>query len=128
VWISAVRSEIYRFAEFLRHFIERDLHPRVAFPVHLGITVAEDADKPTLHRPDLSETGTRSVSLEESFLREFLGIRPRSGPPVGNTKEKPLVLPDPIIEGVIAYVHWLLFSSRNAVTHKSGGIRWFYSI
>jgi hypothetical protein len=26
---------------------------------------------------------------------------------VGNTKGKPLVLPDPIIESVIAYVHWL---------------------
>jgi hypothetical protein len=58
VWISAVRSEIYRFAGLLHHFIERDLDPRVAFPVHLGITVAEDADKPTLHRLDLSETGT----------------------------------------------------------------------
>jgi hypothetical protein len=31
---------------------------RADFPVHLGITVAEDADKPTIHRLDLSETGT----------------------------------------------------------------------
>jgi hypothetical protein len=72
--------------------------------MHLAITVAEDADKPTLYRLYLSETGTRSVSLEEGFLGEFLRIRPRSGPPVGNTKQKPLVLPDPIIESVIAYV------------------------
>jgi hypothetical protein len=50
VWISAVRSEIY-FAGFLHHFIERDLDPRVAFPVHLGITVAEDADKPNPSPP-----------------------------------------------------------------------------
>ena len=33
---------------------------------------------------------------------EFLGIRPRSRPPISNAKEKPLVLPDPIIESVIA--------------------------
>jgi hypothetical protein len=58
VRISAVRSEIYRFAGFLHHFIERDLDARVVFPAPLGITVAEDADKPTLHRLDLSETGT----------------------------------------------------------------------
>jgi hypothetical protein len=38
--------------------------------------------------------------------------------PVGNAKEKPLVLPEPIIESVIAYVHWLLLCSRNAVTSK----------
>jgi hypothetical protein len=100
VWIRAVRSEIYCFAGFLHHFIERDPDPRVAFPEHLGITVTEDADKPTLYRLDLSETGTWSVSLEESFLREFLGIRPRAGPPVGDAKEKPLVLPDPIIKKV----------------------------
>jgi hypothetical protein len=43
----------------------------------------------------------------------------------GNAKEKPLVLPDPIIESVIAYVHWLFLCSRNAVTYKSGGIRCF---
>jgi hypothetical protein len=36
----------------------------------------------------------------------------------GNAKEKPLVLPDPIIESVIAYVHWLFLCSRNAVTSK----------
>jgi hypothetical protein len=58
VWISAVRSEIYRFAGLLHHFIERNLDPRVAFQVHLGITVAVEADKPTIHRLDLSETGT----------------------------------------------------------------------
>jgi hypothetical protein len=58
VRISAVRSEIYRFAEFLRCFIKRDLDPRVAFPAHLAITVAEDADQPTLDSLDLSETGT----------------------------------------------------------------------
>ena len=28
-------------------------------------------------------------------------------PSVGNTKGKPLELPDPIIESVITYVHWL---------------------
>jgi hypothetical protein len=58
VWISAARSERYCLAGFLHHFIERNLDPRVAFPIHLGITVAEDADQPTLHRLDLSETGT----------------------------------------------------------------------
>jgi hypothetical protein len=37
---------------------------------------------------------------------------------VGSRPEKPLVLPDPIIESVIAYVQWLLWCSRNAVTSK----------
>jgi hypothetical protein len=54
-------------------------------------------------------------------LCEFLGIRPRSGPPVGKAKEKPLMLTDPIIEGVIAYVHWLVSRSRDVVTGKVAG-------
>ena len=119
-----IRTEQVLLFSLILHPVERNLRSAVTFATHLGIAVPEYADKPPLDRLNFAQGGTRPVSLEERLLRQLFSIGPRTGPPVGNTKEKPLVLPYPVIESVIADLH--CFSSEtvihNRVAARSGFI------
>jgi hypothetical protein len=67
--------------------------------------VPEYADKPSLYCLNFAQGRTGPISLKKRLLRQLFGIGSRASPPVGDTKEKPLVLPYPVIEGVIADLH-----------------------
>src|SRR5258708_25591217 len=100
-----IRTEHVLLFRFILHPVERNLRSAVTFATHLGIAVPEYANKPPLDRLNFVQGGTRPVSLEERLLRQLFSIGPRTCPPVSNTKEKPLVLPYPVIESVIADLH-----------------------
>ena len=74
IQIRAIRVEPIQFPEFVCQFIERSLNPVVAFAIHLGITVSEYPNQPTLHGLYIAQTGPRPIRLKECFLRKLFGI------------------------------------------------------
>src|ERR1700749_2980951 len=102
---KSICAERWPTLRLIQHLVEGDLLFRFRSPLHLAMTVSQDADKPSFYKFHIAKTRTRTIGLEESLLGQFFCVRPRASPPVGDPEEEPLVLSYPIVEHLVSDRH-----------------------
>jgi hypothetical protein len=73
----------------------------VPFAIHLTVTVSQNPHQPALGRSDVAKAGPGTIGLIERLLGQLLRIGARASPPVSDSEQEAMILPNPFIEGLV---------------------------
>ncbi len=102
---ESIGTEGVAIFRLIEHLVNGDLILGSIAATHLAMTVPQDTDEPPLYQFRVTKARPRTICLEKSLLRQLFCICPRTGPPISDTEEKPLVLSYPVVEHLIVDLH-----------------------